>query len=45
MESVACPGRWHAITVIGATHQDRVGSELTAPLRDDETAWLDAELG
>ena len=25
--------------------QERLGDELTAPLREDETAWLDAELG
>lgn len=25
--------------------QERMGQELTAPLRDDEAAWLDAELG
>jgi antitoxin component of RelBE/YafQ-DinJ toxin-antitoxin module len=25
--------------------QERMGQELTAPLRDDELAWLDAELG
>lgn len=25
--------------------QERLGEELTAPLRDDEAAWLDAELG
>jgi hypothetical protein len=25
--------------------QDQVGHELAAPLRDDETEWLDAELG
>lgn len=25
--------------------QERVGRELTAPLRDDEANWLDAELG
>jgi hypothetical protein len=28
-----------------ALHQHRVGGELAAPLRDDETAWIDAELG
>jgi hypothetical protein len=40
-------------TTVGATvtlavralRQDRVGSDLTAPLRDDEVAWLDADLG
>lgn len=25
--------------------QERMGEELRAPLRDDEQAWLDAELG
>jgi hypothetical protein len=25
--------------------QERLGEELAAPLRDDETSWLDAELG
>jgi hypothetical protein len=25
--------------------QERMGQELTASLRDDESAWLDAELG
>lgn len=25
--------------------QDRIGRDLSAPLRDDEAAWLDAELG
>lgn len=30
---------------VGALRQDRVGAELAAPLRDDEVAWLDADLG
>jgi predicted transcriptional regulator len=30
---------------VRALRQDRVGEELSAPLRDDETAWLDADLG
>lgn len=30
---------------VRALRQDRVGEQLTQPLRDDETAWLDAELG
>lgn len=30
---------------VRALRQDHVGSELTAPLRDDESDWLDAELG
>ena len=30
---------------VRALRQDRVGSDLTASLRDDESDWLDAELG
>jgi hypothetical protein len=30
---------------VRALRQDRVGVDLAAPLRDDETAWLDADLG
>ena len=30
---------------VRALRQDLVGAELTAPLRDEEAAWLDAELG
>ena len=30
---------------VRALRQDRVGADLTAPLREDESAWLDAELG
>jgi hypothetical protein len=30
---------------VRALRQDRVGSDLAAPLRDDEVAWLDADLG
>ena len=30
---------------VRALRQDRVGEDLSAPLRDDETAWLDADLG
>lgn len=30
---------------VRALRQDRTGAELTAPLRQDETAWLDADLG
>ena len=30
---------------VRALRQDRMGSDLTAPLRDDESDWLDAELG
>ncbi len=30
---------------VRALRQDVVGAELTTPLRDDEVAWLDADLG
>jgi len=30
---------------VRALRQDRVGAQLTEPLRDDETGWLDADLG
>jgi len=30
---------------VRALRQVRVGSDLAAPLRDDEVAWLDADLG
>ena len=30
---------------VRALRQDRIGDELNTPLRNDETAWLDAELG
>lgn len=30
---------------VRALRQDRVGADLAAPLRDDETAWLDADSG
>lgn len=30
---------------VKALRQDRVGADLSAPLRDDELAWLDADLG
>ena len=30
---------------VRALRQDRIGAELAQPLRDDEGAWLDAELG
>ncbi len=30
---------------VRALRQDRVGADLIAPLRDDESAWLDADLG
>lgn len=30
---------------VRALRQDRVGTDLTAPLQEDEIAWLDADLG
>lgn len=30
---------------VRALRQDRVGAELSTPLRSDEIAWLDADLG
>lgn len=30
---------------VRALRQDRVGTDLATPLRDDETDWLDADLG
>ena len=30
---------------VRALRQERVGDELSTPLRTDETAWLDAQLG
>jgi len=30
---------------VRALRQDRIGTDLVKPLRDDETAWLDADLG
>lgn len=30
---------------VRALRQDRIGADLAAPLRDDEAAWLDADLG
>ena len=36
----------HTVTLaVRALRQDRVGDQLAQPLRADETAWLDAELG
>jgi hypothetical protein len=29
---------------VRALRQDRMGAELTAPLTDDEAAWLDGDL-
>jgi hypothetical protein len=30
---------------VRALRQDRIGEDLRAALRDDEAAWLDADLG
>lgn len=30
---------------VRALRQNRVGADLATPLRDDEVAWLDADLG
>jgi predicted transcriptional regulator len=30
---------------IRALRQDRVGQDLSEPLREDESAWLDADVG
>ncbi len=30
---------------VRALRQNRIGEQLAKPLRDDETAWLDADLG
>ncbi len=30
---------------VRALRQDRLGADLSAPLRDDEVEWLDADLG
>jgi hypothetical protein len=30
---------------VRALRQDRVGAELSTPLRDKEASWLDADLG
>ncbi|MDQ6782234.1 MAG: hypothetical protein M3063_02065 [Actinomycetota bacterium] len=36
----------HTVTLaIRSLRQDRVGDQLAQPLRADETAWLDADLG
>lgn len=36
----------NAVTLaVRALRQDRIGNELHASLREDETSWLDAELG
>ena len=38
---------WVNTVVLGQVRarQDRIGDELRTELRDDESAWLDAELG
>ncbi len=36
----------NAVTLaVRALRQDRIGADLSAPLRDDEVSWLDADLG
>lgn len=36
----------HTVTLaVRALRQDRMGDDLHTELRDDESAWLDAELG
>ncbi|MDQ6946812.1 MAG: hypothetical protein M3256_11235 [Actinomycetota bacterium] len=36
----------HTVTLaVRAPRQDRVGDQLARPLRNDELAWLDADLG
>lgn len=30
---------------VRALRQDRIGDDLRLPLRDDEAAWLDADVG
>ena len=36
----------HTVTLaVRALRQDRLGHELATELRDDEEAWLEAELG
>lgn len=36
----------HTVTLaVRALRQDRVGTDLSTALRDDEATWLDAELG
>lgn len=32
-------------SAVRALRQERIGSDLRSPLRDDEETWLDAELG
>lgn len=36
----------HTVTLaVRSLRQDRMGAELAGRLRDDEAAWLDADLG
>lgn len=36
----------HTVTLaVRALGQDQMGQELSAPLREDEAVWLDADLG
>ncbi len=36
----------HTVTLaVRSLRQDRMGQDLGAPLRGDEAAWLDADLG
>jgi hypothetical protein len=36
----------NAVTLaVRALRQDRVGADLADPLREDESTWLDADLG
>ena len=36
----------HTVSLaVRALRQDRLGEQLAQPLRRDETAWLDADLG
>lgn len=30
---------------VRALRQDRIGEELSTPLREDESTWLDADIG
>ena len=36
----------HAVTLaVRALRQDQIGADLATPLREEEIAWLDAQLG
>ncbi|MDQ3738178.1 MAG: hypothetical protein M3337_03305 [Actinomycetota bacterium] len=36
----------HTVSLaVRSLRQDRIGHELTEPLRNEEVAWLDADLG